>query len=445
MKSNHIFKEIFSTEYLRKLYRDKIEFKASPGIDKINKETFNKRFDQEINIIIKKTYANTYNFSYYLERLISKGRDKKPRVLSISTIRDKITLKAITEFLSNTYEEAVSRELVHTKIYNIKNDILSGQYDTFIKIDIQNFFPSINHDKLLKIIKHKIHVKLFIDLLSKAIKQTTVTKPSSSTKKYSEEKGVPQGLSISNILADIFMQDIDKKYKAKSKIRYYRYVDDILILCNQSQEKVLFQNIKRDFEKKDLNIHGLEKNSNKTDYGLIAEGFNFLGYLYENSKLTVRTASIEKLENSIVKIFAQYKYSDQKNIKWLEWVLNLKITGCRIDEKKYGWLFFFSQINDINLLFRLDKFVESMYIKFGIDKEYKVKKFVRAYHEILNNRTETKYIPNFDLFDFEDKRILLMDVFSLPINGWDEVKIEIAFKRKIYKSIKELEKDIQWY
>ncbi len=86
-----------------------------------------------------------------------------------------------------------------------------------------------------------------------------------------------------------------------------------------------------------------------------------------------------------------------------------------------------------------------MYIKFGIEKEYKAKKFVRAYHEILNNRTDTKYIPNFDLFDCEDKRLLLRDVFSLDISGWDEVKIEIYFKRKIYKSIKELEKDIQWY
>lgn len=445
MKSNHKFKEIFSTSYLQNLYREKIEFKASPGIDKINKEVFSKRFDKEIDIIIKKTYAQTYNFSYYLERLISKGRDKCPRVLSIPTIRDKITLKAIAEFLSKTHDEAVSRELVHTKISNIKKDIFSCQYDTFIKIDIQSFFPNINHDKLLKIIKRKIHIKPFLDLLSKAIKQTTVIKSSSKTKKYSEKKGVPQGLSISNILADIFMQDIDKKYKSNTTIKYYRYVDDILILCNQGQEEALYEMIKKDFIKKDLSVHELNKDSNKTDFGLISEGFNFLGYLYENDKLTVRASSIEKLENSIIKIFAQYKYSKEKNIKWLEWVLNLKITGCRIDEKKYGWLFFFSQIDDIKLLFRLDKFVESMCIKFGIDQECKVKKFVRTYHEILNNRTDTKYIPNFDLFDFEDKRILLRDVFSLSINGWDEVKIEIAFKRKIYKSIKELEKDIQWY
>lgn len=310
------------------------------------------------------------------------------------------------------------------------------------------YFPSshnINHDKLIKIIEHKIHIKSFLVLLSKAIKQTTIVKPSLSISKYSEEKGVPQGLSISNILADIFMQDIDKKYKSKPTIKYYRYVDDILILCTKGQEKVLFQNIKRDFEKKDLTIHELEKNKNKTDCGPISQGFNFLGYLYEDDKLTVRTSSVEKLENSIIKIFVQYKYSEKKNIQWLEWVLNLKITGCRIEEKKYGWLFFFSQIDDIKLLFRLDKFVESMYIKFGIDKECKVKKFVRTYHEILNNRKDTKYIPNFDLFNFEDKRILLRDIFSLQISGWNEVKIEIAFKRKIYKSIKELEKDIQWY
>lgn len=445
MKTQHIFKAIFSEDNLQNIYRSKIEFRASPGIDKINKEVFSKRFDHEVAIIHRKVNAQTYNFSYYLERLISKGRDKKPRVISIPTIRDKITLKALFEFLAQTHEEAVNRELVHTKIYNIKNNLLSNKYDTFIKIDIQNFFPSINHNQLLKIVKKKIHIQAIISLLEKAIKQTTVSRPSHDIKKYSEVKGVPQGLSISNILADIFMQDVDKKYKAIEGIQYYRYVDDILILCNHGQEETLYRNIKKNFEKKDLIIHGLEKNSNKTDYGFISDGFNFLGYLYKDNKLTVRSSSIEKLENSIIKIFAQYKYSDQKNTKWLEWVLNLKITGCRIDDKKYGWLFFFSQIDDKHLLFRLDEFVKSMYVKFKVEQKCEIKRFVRTYHEILFDRTDTKYIPNFDIYDFEDKRILLRDVFSLNINGWDETKIEIAFKRKIYKSIKELEKDIQWY
>lgn len=445
MVSNNIFREIFSVYYLQELYRTKIEFKASPGIDKINKDVFNKRFDKDIEIIIKKVHAKSYNFSYYLERLISKGRDKNPRVLSIPTIRDKITLKAIADFLVQTHEEAVSRELVHTKIYNIKNDIFSNKFDTFLKIDIQNFFPSINHDQLLKIIKRKIHVKAFLILLEQAIKQKTILKSTKETKKYSETKGVPQGLSISNILSDIFMQDIDKKYKSFSGIKYYRYVDDILILCKQGEEKLFYKKIEKDFKKKYLVIHDLQKGSNKTDYGLISEGFNFLGYLYQDNKLTVRPSSIEKLENSIIKIFAQYKYAAQPNLKWLEWVLNLKITGCRVDGKKYGWLFFFSQIDDIELLFRLDKFVDLILKKFQITQKCEIKKFVRSYHEIIYNRTDTKYIPNFDRYDIEDKRILLRDIFSLSINGWDEHKIEIAFKRKIYKSIKELEKDIQWY
>lgn len=445
MRTNNKFKEIFSFKYLQKLYRKKIEFKASPGIDKINKDVFSKRFDQEIDIIVRKTYAKTYNFSYYAERLISKGRDKCPRVLSIPTIRDKITLKAISEYLAFVYKDVANNELVHTKIHNVKNDILSKKYDSFVKIDIINFFPTINHEKLLNIIKRRIYVQKFLDLLSKAIKQTTVAKSSSGVEKYSEKKGVPQGLSISNILADIFMQDIDEKYKSNTAIKYYRYVDDILILCDQGEVETFFKKVERDFIRKDLSVHELKKNSNKTDYGLISDGFSFLGYLYKDNTLTVRSSSIERLENSIIKIFTQYKYSDKKNIKWLEWVLNLKITGCRIENKKYGWLFFFSQIDDMKLLFKLDNFVESMFEKFEVREKYKIKKFVRSYHEILSNRTNTKYIPNFDLFNLEDKKILLKDIFSLSIDNWKKHKVEIAFKRRIYKSIRELEKDIQWY
>jgi len=213
MKPYQHFKKIFSSKNLKELYRQKVEFRAVPGIDKINRKVFEKRFDSEINIIHKKIHNETYNFSFYKEQLISKGRGKYPRVLSLPTIRDKITLKSISEFLSLIFDDAVARELVHTKISNIKDDILSGNYDSFVKIDMKDFFPSINHNLLKKMIYKRIRKKAFISLLIKAIKQSTINKPVKGTEKYSSSKGVPQGLSISNILADIFMQDIDIKYK----------------------------------------------------------------------------------------------------------------------------------------------------------------------------------------------------------------------------------------
>ena len=60
------------------------------------------------------------------------------------------------------------------------------------------------------------------------------------------------------------------------------------------------------------------------------------------------------------KMYDLLNEESQKSISKEEFItrLNLKITGCFIDGKKYGWINFFSLMNDYTLLFTLDKFVE---------------------------------------------------------------------------------------
>lgn len=78
--------------------------------------------------------------------------------------------------------------------------------------------------------------------------------------------------------------------------------------------------------------------------------------------------------------------------------LNLKITGCIIDGKKYGWISYFSLINDFKLLFGLDTFVEKNCNKYDISYE-EIKKFSRTIHEIKNSNS------NYLLYDLEVLRI----------------------------------------
>ena len=85
--------------------------------------------------------------------------------------------------------------------------------------------------------------------------------------------GVPEGLPISNTLANIYMHNIDRKYRKIDYISYYRYVDDILILVNEDK----FLDIKKDISE-DINELGLELNEKK-DEELITESFEYLGYV----------------------------------------------------------------------------------------------------------------------------------------------------------------------
>ena len=76
-----------------------------------------------------------------------------------------------------------------------------------------------------------------MSLITKIIQNPTIEFGSKRTESTLQNIiGVPQGLSLSNILANLYMYDLDMKMKALSKVEangilgYYRYVDDILII-----------------------------------------------------------------------------------------------------------------------------------------------------------------------------------------------------------------------
>ncbi len=117
--------------------------------------------------------------------------------------------------------------------------------------------------------------------------------------------------------------------------------------------------------------------------------------------------------------------------------INIRITGCIINSNKYGWLFYFSQINDEALLHSLDNFVRKQLKRFNIENQ-KTKKFVRTWKEINNNFHTTNYIPNYDLIT-KEKKEKIIKIYNLKYSFYD---IDDIFKKIINREIKYLEKDM---
>lgn len=436
------FKKGFTKKNIILTWQSKIRFRATPGIDRINKDVFQKQIDNNVNIIRRKVQNGTYKFTAYKEKLISKGRDKYPRLISIPTIRDKITLRILTDILNKSFPDVVF-PLVQTLINEVSETLRTNSYDYFIRLDIENFFLSIDHPILIRQLNKRIRKKELLHIIIKAIQTPTISIPSSNGYDLNE-KGVPQGLSISNILANIYLNDFDKSLRDSSSFKYVRYVDDMLILCKEGDHL----KIKNEIVHQLSNTWKLTVSSDieKTKHGKITEGFTFLGYTKNENGFTVKESTISKFRDSLSKIFTQFKYSKSKNVEILLWKINLKITGCINEKRKYGWLFFFSQINDLKLLFELDWLVKDYFIKAGLGKEFSklnVKKFIKAYKEITLNLSSTKYIPNFDSYTLIEKKKLLINIFGQDIKNLKTEQIDRLFKKKIFNSTKDLEKDIQ--
>lgn len=440
MSASTEFRRFFSKKSLENIYFGSVRYRSAVGIDRINKNAFENNLANNIDVIYRKVQSGTYRFSQYREKLISRGQKKLPRVISIPTLRDKLTQKGLFEVLNSVFGNSL--QFVHQIIGALSTIICSGKYEAFLRLDVKDFYPSIQHDHLIKMLRKRVRKKEILSLIESALKQATVSKPEGRNR-TSNHIGVPQGLSISNILANTYMLSLDLKHESGSTYKYCRYVDDILILCDYNDVDRLRQLIVEDCDNLGLRLHTDYYNQTKATSGKISEGFIYLGYYFKPSGITVRKESIDLIRESIIKIFTNYKYSNTRDLNLLKWSLNLRITGCIFNNTKYGWLFFFSQIDDLSLLSSLDHFIKKQSARFGIaGSEIKLKKFVRAYHEITKNLRQTKYIPNFDDISIREKRRVLSEVFRVPDIPIREREIEYQFNKRIYRSVRDLEKDL---
>lgn len=433
MRASYLWRKLFTKSHLMKHYEEKIKNKPSVGLDKVTPHKFEETLDENVEIIIRKVMNGSYHFTRYKQLLFTKGPVKPPRAICVPTLRDKLTASVLNELLVGVYEDECKTMMPQLIIDDITNKI--SLYDYFIKMDVKSFYGSINHDKLIKIIKKRIRKPEIISLIWNSIRTEALAYPiKEKVDKGERIKGVPEGLPISNTLANIYMQNIDKKYRKIDYISYYRYVDDILVLVNKDK----FSNVKREIIE-DINKLGLSLNEKK-DEGVIAKSFEYLGYVISDNEVTVRSSSILRIEQSIEDLFRTIK---RDNIGYLQWKLNLKITGFILEKHKYGWLFFYSQITDISLLYHLDDVVKKMIKRYKLDDKIKIKRFVRTFAEMRMALHETKYIPNLDNLKLEDKKNILIDIYQIDLSEKDERIIEIQFRKIMKREIRDIEKDIE--
>jgi hypothetical protein len=258
-------------------------------------------------------------------------------------VRDKLTLSVLNELIVSVYRDDCKTRLPQLIINEIFSEV--DHYEMFIKLDIKSFYASINQGVLVRKIKQRIRKPEILHLIESAIQTESLLIPVKEIKKKEARTlGIPEGLPISNALANIYLFDLDEKYRSNTNIKYWRFVDDILILLNKKDFSKIKKDIADDIEKLKLSFN------DKTDEGKITDGFEYLGYRISSDLVTVRKSSILKIEQSIQELFGAVK---DNNVKYIEWKLNNKITGFILDTNKYGWLFFYSQITDLNLLFHL--------------------------------------------------------------------------------------------
>jgi len=404
---------LFSEHALHVAYRERHADSVSRGLDRRNGLSFESVAFNELRVASKKCIDASYRFTPYLEVLKVKDRSSPPRIVSIPTIRDRIILTQLNKLIRLCFLSESKTRLASEYIRQVTDDISKfNDSDTWTAgLDIKKFYDSIDRVRLIKIIYNKIDNEAARALITRAINTPTVPKVYKSKEigKYRVNTGVPQGLAISNSLAAIYMSDVDTPM-LNMGVKYYRFVDDVLLVGSKDATARAAKSFIARIRVRGLSVH--KEGSKKRHHLPLSQPFGYLGYVFRMPKVTVRESTVEKLLQSLAAMVTDYKYGRESALSRRAYLtaetyraafldeLNERISGAISGRRRYGWVAYFSQINDLSVLHRLDSSLRGIVARNSdlAPRVATLKKFARAYFEI-KYRPNTGYVRNYDKFE----------------------------------------------
>ena len=204
--------------------------KGAAGIDKVTVGELDEYFRQhwaemKADILNKKYKPQPVRRVY-----IPKSNGKK-RPLGIPTVADRVIQQAIAQELVKIFDPTFSdyshgfrpQRSCHTAMEQVLQNLNDG-YEWVVDLDIEKYFDTVNHDKLISILREEVNDATTLNLIRRFLKagvmEDGLVSPS--------EEGVPQGGPLSPILSNIYLDKLDKELETRG-LRFVRYADDVNI------------------------------------------------------------------------------------------------------------------------------------------------------------------------------------------------------------------------
>lgn len=201
-------------------------------------------------------------------------------------------------FTTDTYS-AIKGRGIHKLSNNLKKSLKDKEGTKYcLKLDIRQFYPSINNDILKQKIRNKIKCVRTLQLLDNIIDSA---------------EGLPLGNLLSQLFANVYLNEFDHYIKQQLRIKYYfRYCDDICILSNNKQD---LHNTLHIIKQKLADLK-LEVKSNYQIFPVEKRGIDIVGYKHFHSHTLLRkTIKKNYIRNKNKKAhYSWLKHCNSKNL-----------------------------------------------------------------------------------------------------------------------------------
>ncbi|WP_342043609.1 group II intron reverse transcriptase/maturase [Bacillus sp. OTU2372] len=359
-----LLEQILSNQNMNQAYLRVYKNKGASGVDGITVDELKQYLRENKDELRQRIRTRKYQPQAALRVEIPKENGKM-RKLGIPTVVDRVVQQAIHQVLSPIFEKQFSefsygfRPKRSCEMAIIKSlEFLNDGHDWVVDIDLERFFDTVHHDKLMRIISNTIDDGDVISLIRKYLVSGVMVNG-----KYEETPvGTPQGGNLSPLLSNIMLNELDKELESRG-LQFVRYADDALIFVkNEKAANRVMESIVRFIEIKLGLIVNIEKSEISRPKDLKFLGF---GYYYDskNEKYQAKPhfTSIQKFQRKLRKLTKR------------NWSVPLDYRILKLKQVILGWVNYFRISNMKKAMTEIDQKLRSR-IRVIIWKQWKVPK-----------------------------------------------------------------------
>lgn len=304
MLNEDVMEEVLNRDNLQEAYKRVKANRGSAGVDGMKAEEFAAHAKKHWPAIAEKLKSATYQPGAIRGVAIAKPQGGE-RVLGIPNVQDRVIQQALSQVLSPLFDAEFSehsygyrpQRSAHDAVRAASRYVMEGK-TWVVDIDISAFFDEVNHDLLMAKLGRKVRDKRVLKLIGRYLRAPMER----DGQKIKRNQGTPQGGPLSPLLANIYLDDLDKELERR-ELSFCRYADDVVIFVSSERSglRILASLTKWIAEHLRLRV-----NPNKSGTGRPWHG-KFLGFrINSDGGIKLADASLEKLKDRV-----RHDWSDQ--------------------------------------------------------------------------------------------------------------------------------------